>query len=159
MKKQAKSIAEIEAMLNKKPLLRFNVNAIQQLPSKEYFITRGIFEYNDEYHTYSVKGNRQSDMDTWRSVGDMYRITKYYYPDTTLLEYLKIFYKDFFGKSFKTLNDQSNLPYRGQFCPDVNKKVFKKNWSGGGRWLYDILKKDEFGRTIPEWLAEIADNK
>ena len=87
-----------------------------------------VYEENDYQQCYSYAA---------RSMGDMYHITKYYFPELTFEEFYVFFYTQY-------IKDPN---CKGHYCGDVKRRVFNNRpyWN-----LESTHAKDEFGMIIED---------
>lgn len=107
--------------------LKFNVFVRKRSETFEEF-KKEFFARNQEFETiWSDTKTQQTSSGRRRSLGDIFMICKYYYPNITLLEVVKWLY--------------SKPYFKGQFCSDIEKRVWKMH--------YDVMHhedmKDEYG--------------
>lgn len=114
------------------------------------FITRILFELNEEYSSGTSIENIETEFKCYRSIGDMYALTRFYFPECSFEQYCKIFY----SKIDISLGEEAQY-YYGQYCCDVHKQVYKQNYSMS-KWatLYGVEDEetDEYGHSIREWV-------
>lgn len=110
--------------------------------SKEFL--RTLFKkWNSELNTLNVpNGTVQTVPNKRRSLGDIFRIVRYYYPRTSLKTVINVIYDDLFDSVPK---------FRSSYCSTINKRVFYKGGTNQESHIYDQNTKDEYGLTIQEW--------
>lgn len=139
-----------ETMDNNPELLKFENFELDDVKdiTKEHFIKIKIFELSEKQNTTLKDGTITCSKQCWRSIEDLFLITKYYYPNTTFIEFMQLFYKDF-------IIEKNNKMFVGQFCNTIERRTFKSYDSSSNSKLYDMELNDEHGLTIPEWLDEL----
>lgn len=110
----------------------------------EEFLLKFFTKFNNEYETIFVENgyvfcDAQSRR---RSVTDVYKLCKYYYPKCTLLEIRDLMFVKF-------CNDING--WRSCFCGQVKRRVFYIN-EADGHEIYNMDVKDENGMTWNDWL-------
>jgi uncharacterized protein (UPF0297 family) len=118
--------------------------------SLEDFLINFLRNYNTVYRTVYASGTREGDTQTSnnrrRSIGDIFKICRYYYPDCKLVDLAHILY----GKHLAT----GKLSFVGTLkCRQINKRVW---WNNLSHRISDELTPDEYGMTISQWKTEIA---
>jgi len=109
----------------------------------EDFLVKFFNKWNEERSTlYSTKNEVQTPPGKRRSIGDIYSICKYYYPNCTIREVSDIVYNKLTGK----------VPnFRSSLCSMIKKRVFYKGLPAQVSCFYDTEKKDEFELTVNDW--------
>lgn len=113
------------------------------------FLIKFFETYNGEKNTIYVESKRvQTQTGRKRSLGDIYFICKYYFPDCTLKQVLTLLY--------------TTLPahygargFRTSYCNVINKRVWYYS-SGSASQVYDIEVADEFGKKVPFYREQIS---
>jgi len=95
---------------------------------------------------YVDDGSIQTEMGKRRSLGDIYMICKYYYPNCTLKEVIKLLYI--------TLLDELDEGMRTSYCNIINKRVWYYDAEKGGG-IYDEDDQDEYGNVFDVYLEEV----
>lgn len=118
---RAKVISEtmelLEMKLKSQQALKFQVeNSEINSFSLNGFLRSFFTKYNIEYNTVNLDNSLQCHVNRRRSLGDIYLITKYYFPNITLKELIK-----------ELLWIQKNFGINSQYCSDVRKHVFYSN--------------------------------
>lgn len=108
---------------------------IEKTPKE--FIFNVIDKYSDREATYNLDGSWQCSGGVYRSTGDIFRLTKYYFPKITLRQVLKFLYQ----------LTKENIIYPS-YCDRINKRV----WDDGSGINYPVNSgsmpthhKDELG--------------
>jgi hypothetical protein len=144
-------LAKLEKKILRGGLLRF-----QSTPKKTFAIRKKLkpavldilnvirpsMDETVNKHTVYVKNRRiQCNKSHYRrSQGDLFRITKYYYPNTT--------FKEFRTALFELANENRVMTL---YCPTINKRVFLATGTGMARTrgrhtsIHSIEDKDELG--------------
>jgi len=118
--------------------LKFDVFKRKKTETFEEFI-KLFFERNAEFATvWSNTGYEQTSKGRRRSLGDIFMICKYYYPNISLETIIRWLYgKDTPG---------------GRYCGTVDKRVFRGNYQGV---LNDLDIEDEYGNLITFYTEKI----
>lgn len=94
-----------------------------------------------ENNTFQCGTNRD------RSIGDIYQLCKYYFPEITVVDVIKVIYNSILERK-KTDDDQL---FVGHYCPTINKRVYN---SRNVKTAYDLMAastRDEFGLTHQDY--------
>jgi hypothetical protein len=137
--KPTKSLEEIEEELLSKPLLKFNRIGDLDLDLKDFIILFFV-GLNKYFTTVEVEsGNLRTNRNKRRSIGDVYRIVKHYYPEVTLPE---LFTKmdNIFGRE---------EGFRSSYCTTINKRVYYYSRLDGS--IVNLTTRDEYGLTYDDW--------
>lgn len=102
-----------------------------------------VYVDNKEVQT-GLKGNHGVPR---RSLGDIYMLCKYYYPDVTLKE---VVYELYVG-----LKEHFNKGYRTSWCNFIQKRVWYFDETRPNLF-FDKTKNDEYGKPYRFYLAEVA---
>lgn len=143
-------IEELEKQLNKKDLLKF-ASYTGSEPDVESFLKK-FTEINKRYFTKFVDGNKQCEPNKYRSIEDIYLLTRNYFPKTTLKEVMKIL------AELVTMDKLFVI-----WCPRIKKRVFMQYRDINAGLAYTELKmygayngtekgKDEFGFNEDDYL-------
>ncbi len=109
----------------------------------EEFVVNFFKEYNSKYTTtYTKNVAEQCTTGRRRSLGDVYMITKFYFPECTLLDIIELMYGKLWGVN------------KSQFCSAVKKRVFRRDTSQ----FYSLDTKDEYG-NLPSYYQELIKYK
>lgn len=77
-----------------------------------------------------------------RSIGDIYAICKYYYPNCTIREVTNIIYNIL----------PTEVPrFRSSMCSQIKKRVFYQGTEDQQSAMYNTSNPDEFDFTIEDW--------
>ena len=138
---------EIESQINKCDDLRLNKFYKKDLPlTVKEFLINFFTNYNNNHSTIYVNNKKeQTSISRRRSLGDIYKICKYYYPDVTLDEVVKLLFKDL-QKHFKE-------GFRHSYCSVIKKRVFYYN--AGTDNLESDANVDEYGKLINFYKSKI----
>lgn len=114
------------------------LKTVRKLTLKQ-FLTKFFTEWNSERNTIFVESREiQTAMNKRRSLGDIYMICKYYYPEITLKELIQLLYVDL----------ASELSgFRTSICSQINKRVWYYDPSKS-TGIYDETDEDEFGNDV-----------
>lgn len=133
-----KSINNIANTLEGSQPLRFAFNVKPESTNLTLFIKHELLLLVSTHPTYYAYTNeKQCGKGRLRSLGELFLITMYYYPNITFKEFLKIF------KPYEK--------YSGHICTTINRRVYFKN-------IYPMENadiRDEFGYTIKNWKKAI----
>ena len=120
----------------------------KQTDSFEQFVTKFFTTYNRLFNTIYVDDKEVDTVtEKRRSIGDIYMICKYYYPEVTLERLLAFLY---------TVLPEELAGFRSSYCGTILKRV----------WYYDSSKKssiynkqtpDEYGNTVHSYMGEDFD--
>lgn len=114
-------------------------------PTLEEFLIKFFTNYNIEKATIYVDDKKvQTTSGRRRSVGDIYKICKYYYPNCTFKEVLTLLYK--------TLAVKFKEGFRFSYCNTIHKRVF---YYEQGRPNYVENSTDEYGKSPNFYLEQI----
>lgn len=140
-----KKLENVEKKLLEERVIRlkgFYKSEKKGLTLKEFLINF-FTEYNNEYQTiYKDTKELQTDVGKRRSLGDIFLICKYYYPDVTLKEVVKILYNDLFADIER---------FRSSACSMIKKRVFYQGNVNQQSNVYDLENPDEWKIKFDEW--------
>lgn len=106
------------------------------------FLIKFFEEWNDDKNTVYVDTNEvQTMIGKRRSLGDIYMICKYYYPNCTVSEVIKLLYV-----TLPTIFEEG---FRSCKCLEINKRVWKYV-DGEDNNMRDPRTNDEYGHN-PTW--------
>lgn len=103
----------------------------------ESFVRKFFNKFNTEFKTYySKSGKLYTDLDTRRSIGDLYRTAQSYLGDNkiTLLDIIKYTYQKVLKKEICS-----------NYCYRINKRVYKERGPNKNGLFYDPNYIDELG--------------
>lgn len=126
-----------------KPLKISRINHIKS-ESLEEFLTKEMFQLLKTHETVYAKRRSyvQCKSNADRSLGDIYQICKYYFPEITPIHVIKVL--------LKHISDIKNPYFVGHMCYDIRKRV----WN-----VVDV--KPSYGlcstRTFDEYAMKISD--
>lgn len=108
------------------------------------FLVNFFTKNNNDKKTIFVKSKEvYTDVKKRRSLGDIYMLCKYYYPDTTLKEVVDLLYKIL----------PERIPrFRSSMCNMIKKRVFYQGSLDQSSHFYNHSTPDEFNMTIEQWL-------
>jgi len=97
-----------------------------------------ILDLSDEFPSYNVDNEIETDCGRWRSVLDIWRHVIYYKPDINIFEVMRELF---------SIGDEYLV---GHYCRDILKRVFKlrKNTNHCSLFIQD---RDEFGLCFSAW--------
>lgn len=119
--------------------------------SLQDFLINFFKTYNLTYATLYKTGTRAGDVQTEarkrRSIGDIFKIVKEYYPSASLADVAKVLYIDLlnFNGFVGTLK-----------CRQINKRVW---WNNGQYRISDETEQDEYNLTFANWVSLIKSCK
>lgn len=109
------------------------------------FLYKFFVEFNYSKNTIYVENKQiQTEAGRRRSLGDIYCICKYYFPNCSLKEILRILYVDL----HETLDG-----FRTSYCYTINKRVWYWEDPDDDNEQCDKLKEDEFGYIFNDYLT------
>lgn len=136
----------IEAKLDKMAPIRVRGLLKKRKETIEEFICTFFRSWNEDKDTICVNnGHTQTAAGARRSLGDIYKICKYYYPKCTLKQVAKVVYEDCF--------EDVDI-FRSSFCSATKKRMFYVGDNSQDSELLNQNIKDEFGYTCKEWLGK-----
>ncbi|MFA9239458.1 MAG: hypothetical protein ACEQSQ_06155 [Candidatus Paceibacteria bacterium] len=132
-------------LLKEKDLRLLNFYKKDLPPTLQEFLKKFFEEYNNNFNTIYVESKKeQTSIGRRRSLGDIYKICKYYYPSCNLRDVIQILYTTL-PKAFKT-------GFRTSFCNTIKKRVFYYE-SGSPNGIYNTNNLDEFGYLYTYYLS------
>lgn len=134
-----------EHILSQGSLLKFEGISKNDLPEKNIddFMSR-FFYYNAKYRTvYAANGAGQTPANKRRSVADIYRIVRYYFPNASLT------------KLYKRLTQlvKDNV-ISSAFCEVIGKRVYRKRDGYENTSFFNGTMTDEYGVDFEEFDLE-----
>ncbi len=108
------------------------------------FIKNFFIDYNYSYNTVNKKNKVICATGRRRSLGDIYLICKYYYPNCTIIEVFK---------ELIALLNLGNI--NTQKCSDIRKYVFYSNRASSHRSLYNCVEYFNVQITMSELISKI----
>jgi len=130
----------LQAIIEKQPDLRLAKFFKRDLPSTvKEFLINFFTKYNAAHATILVSNKtEQTSTGRRRSIGDLFKICQYYYPNVTLGEVAKLL--------FVGLQAHFKTGFRYSYCSTVKKRVF---YYAAGDTTYEENKiKDEYGHMV-----------
>lgn len=119
---------------------------ITNLGIKE-FLCKFFEYYNDERNTiYCNDSTIQTPVNKRRSLGDIYMICKYYFPNITLKEVCKLLFID--------LHNHYESGFRTSYCSQINKRVWYYHVSAPNL-KGDSERNDEYGKKFQEYVNNL----
>lgn len=132
--------------ISKLKLERYNHDATMNL---EQFLVNFLRNANIAYNTVYSTGTREGQIQTThgrrRSLGDIFKICRAYYPECTLADVANILYKKH--------STTGSLSFVGTLrCGQINKRVW---WNNGQYRLSHEEQQDEYNLTRASWIEMI----
>ena len=118
------------------------------------FLIKFFTKWNIERDTIWVRtGETQTEADKKRSLGDIYMICKYYYPDCTLNELILHLY-DSLPEYFEEVHDETG--FRTCVCQQIHKRVW---WyeEGDANNVNHKTTNDEYGKPYRFYLDNLEE--
>lgn len=112
------------------------------------FLVKFFTEWNLEKDTIFVENREvQTEANKRRSLGDIYMICKYYYPNCTLQDVIKLLYVD--------LHNEITVGFRTSKCNTINKRVwYYEEESNNG--IFDKTSNDEYGHIWSWYINKLV---
>lgn len=111
----------------------------------EQFLVKFFKEYNNERNTIFVESRAtQTEMGKRRSLGDIYKICKYYFPEITLKELMQLLYVDL----------MSMEGFRSSKCSQIRKRVWYYS-NGSSNGLLNTGDTDEYSNSVNTILTNL----
>lgn len=135
MYKKTFDIEFLTRKFNRYGTLKFNVSD-DKIDNSDLtnFVVKLLLKYNNNYDTVNAITNKvQCTSERYRSLYDLYRITKYYFPNISVKEFLILFYNNAIIKN--------NMRVCCHYCNEVCRRVYGYNKYGS----YPL--KDDLNRT------------
>lgn len=140
----SKNLTEIENKILEMPEIRLKGVLKLRKESLEEFLADFFKKWNNEKITiYTENSKEQTDVAKRRSLGDIFKICKYYYPKCTLQEVTHILYH--------VLPTTINPGFRSSFCNQIKKRVFYYDPERSGEFYND---EDEYGMSLTWWKVQ-----
>lgn len=145
-KKGASAFSDILAKIEKSyPSIRLEKTLKKSIPDNpKDFLIKFFKKLNDEKATIFVDSKgEQTEAGARRSLGDVYQLTKYYFPTVTLKQVIDLLYTEL----PKIITDG----FRTSYCYTINRRVWY--YEGGSR--NEVLNKektDEFGHKYNNYV-------
>jgi hypothetical protein len=129
------------------PELRLAKFLKKNLPSTlKEFLINFFTKYNNEIETIFTSDKKvQTEPGKRRSLGDIFRICKYYYPTCALQDVLKLLFVD--------LHAHFKIGFRTSYCHRIHKRVWY--YSAGSRNLTEDNNKDEYGHRVDFYKSKL----
>lgn len=109
------------------------------------FVRGFITTYNESFPTLYAETERQQEPSgKRRSLGDMFMICKYYYPECNLFDLIKILYI--------TIPSETNSVVGSLICETIHKRVW---WRFGSNRFSHETNRDEYGNTKEYYLTQL----
>lgn len=111
----------------------------------EQFLIKFFKEYNNERNTIFVESRAtQTEMGKRRSLGDIYKICKYYFPEITLKELMQLLYVDLMAME----------GFRSSKCSQIRKRVWYYS-NGSSNGLLNTGDTDEYSNSVNTILTNL----
>jgi hypothetical protein len=111
----------------------------------EQFLIKFFKEYNNERNTIFVESRAtQTEMGKRRSLGDIYKICKYYFPEITLKELMQLLYVDLIAIE----------GFRSSKCSQIGKRVWYY-YQGSSNVLLNTGDTDEYSNSVNTILTNL----
>jgi hypothetical protein len=128
---------EIENLLSTKPPLRLKGLLKKRTEPLPEFFEEFFTRWNDTKPTIYVNNHHvQTDIGKRRSLGDIYLICKYYYPNCRLKDVVKLLYTS-------TANIEG---FRTSYCNQMKKRAFYVDIDQGAE-IHNTQHQDEYGNN------------
>lgn len=144
------SFADVEATINRNNPRAIRIQGLlrRRRESLQEFLVRFFQEWNLEKNTIYVDDSAvQTAPNKRRSLGDIYMICKYYYPNCTLNEVLNLLYN--------VIPTIITRGYRTSYCFTINKRVWYYS-ENIANTVADQGQADEFGKNYQFYLNNIT---
>lgn len=140
--------AELEAKILKVADIRLEKTLKKSLPTTlKDFLVKFFKVYNDEKNTIYVSNKTtQTTAGRRRSLGDIYKLCKYYFPDCTLREVVVLLYT--------TLPATIRDGFRTSYCTTIKKRVWYYE-EGDANGVFDRDVVDEYGNKLAWYTSKI----
>lgn len=141
-----KEILSLEEKIIKNRDIRLEKLLKKNIPKTvDEFLVKFFKTYNVEKNTIYVDDKQlQTIAERRRSLGDIYKICKYYYPDVSLKEVLSLLYKK--------LPTMITDGFRTSYCSTINKRVWYYS-AGDDNAQINQTYKDEYGNLM-NWYTD-----
>lgn len=119
----------------------------------ENFIENELFKLANLYGTVFVKTNKdQCRKRADRSLGDIYQICKYYFPETTVFDVIRIIFNKIQEKTNSDNPfDQEDPFFVGHYCSMVRKRVWNTKQEKDNYILGNRIAYDEYGYQLSDY--------
>lgn len=141
-------IAALETQIKSARDIRLEKLFKKTIPATvEEFLIKFFKAYNAEKNTIYVDDRTvQTTVGRRRSLGDIYKLCKYYYPNITLKEILVFLYK--------TLPAKLNPGFRTSYCTTIKKRVWYYS-AISTNLVHNASTNDEYGHTVNWYTTKI----
>lgn len=131
-----------QEILNNKPI-RVQGLLKKRKETFEEFLYKFFTDWNKTKNTIYVENSKvQTEPDKRRSIGDIFLILNYYYPNIGLKKVIKFLYEDAFNK----------IPrFRSSYCYTIQKRVFYQGHENENSNIFDDDQPDEYDLTVEDW--------
>ena len=146
-----KTLLEIQLQLNLEEPIRIRGLLRKRKETIREFLIKFFTEWNSEKETiYVESGEIQTEPGKRRSIGDVYRICKYYYPKCTF-KMIKDIVIYLFPEN--QLNEDVIDNFRTSHCNTIEKRVYYI-YEGEDTEICNKATVNEYGYTWSEWKSE-----
>lgn len=134
---------------DKERKIRFEKLMRKNIPTNlQDFLIKFFQSYNEEKNTIYIDTKEiQTEIGKRRSLGDIYKICKYYFPDITLNDVLKELYIN--------LPKKITRGFRSCYCFTINKRVWYYNVDRTNS-VFNTDTKDEYGNLPNYYITNIT---
>lgn len=142
---KGKDLAKLTAAFERNTALRLENTLKKSVGANlDEFMSNFFTVLNEEKNTIYVESKRcQTEAGRRRSIGDIYLIAKYYFPDTTLSQVIQYLHVKLPAKL---------RGFRCSYCTTINKRVYYYD-SGSPNQIYNTDTLDENGLKYGDYLA------
>lgn len=143
------NLKEIETLLDSTPAIKLSGLEIPTEDDLLQFLIGFFSQYNNTLNTVSVQYPEFILTNTHRrrSLGDVYKICKYYFPNCTLSEVVDCLYNKLFDE---------DPAFNSSICNDIKKRVFFLNSYSNKH--YEEQAIDEYGNSCLYYKLAVLDN-
>lgn len=161
MNKQIDTLRKIEHACKPIKFANFNKEHVKSTTVQE-FISNELFQMGFLSNTIYVENLQyQCHKEADRSIGDIYQLCKYYFPETTVIDVIKVLFKDVIKVCNERSSDGSNISelseteFVGHHCCDINKRVWNLSSIKNNYKLVYLLFQDEYGLVAKDYIEII----
>lgn len=136
-------LSELKEQILKEKPIRIQGLLKKRKETFEEFLYKFFTDWNKTKNTlYVSHAEVQTEPDKRRSIGDIFLILNYYYPNIGFKKVVKFLYNEAFKE----------IPrFRSSYCHTINKRVFYQGGEHEISQLFDEDEVDEYDLTVPEW--------
>ena len=141
-----RKIQKVQQLLDDTKSIRIRGVLKRRREAPKAFLAKFFMNFNVENDTIYVENEVvQTERNKRRSLGDIYGVMKYYYPDITLEQVTRDLY-DLFDEVPR---------FRSSLCCTINKRVFYVGDQHQPTGIYDREEQDEHEMTVTQWKRQI----